>query len=200
MYIPTFGVLPSSPSMFSFSTSIAFLFFSAELGLEGKTFPLVSPFFRTTTLNSSSSVSMILGTVVSGVVVGMKAVVLSLVAVFFHTAVVVVGAAVIFMGAQVGETGCWVGRLLGGKMRRYLGGDPGRLRRLELGQLWRAHRDLDRGFVERSQVFLGATAHVTMRERTPPPHVTGHCEERERKKKSTQKKLLVETNTTETDN
>lgn len=60
-------------------------------------------------------------------------------------------------------------------MRRYLGGGPGRLRRPELGQLCRAHSDLDRGLVVRSQVFLGATAHVTLRERTPPPHVTGHC-------------------------
>lgn len=60
-------------------------------------------------------------------------------------------------------------------MRRYLRLGPGRLRRLELGQLCRAHSDLDRGLVERSQVFLGATAHVTVRERTAPPHVTGHC-------------------------
>lgn len=62
-------------------------------------------------------------------------------------------------------------------MRRYLGGGPGHLRRLELGQLCRAHRDRDRGLVERSQVFFGASAHVTVRERTPPPHVTGHCKD-----------------------
>lgn len=59
-------------------------------------------------------------------------------------------------------------------MRRYLGGGPGRLRRLELGQLCRAHSDLDLGLVVRSQVFLDGSAHVTARERTPPPHVTGH--------------------------
>ena len=83
------------------------------------------------------------------------------------------GELVVLVGAQVaGRLGGW---LLGGGMRRYFGGGPGRLRRLVLGQLWRAHSDLDRGLVERSQVFLGATAQVTMRERTPPPHVTGHC-------------------------
>lgn len=60
-------------------------------------------------------------------------------------------------------------------MRRYLGGGPGRLRRPEFGQLCSAQSDLDRGLVVRSQVFLGARAHVTVRERTPPPHVTGHC-------------------------
>ncbi len=65
-------------------------------------------------------------------------------------------------------------------MRRYLGGGPGRLRRLELGQLCRAHSDLDRGLVERSH-FLDASVHVTVRERTLPPHVTGHCKEKVRK-------------------
>lgn len=60
-------------------------------------------------------------------------------------------------------------------MRRYLGGCPGRLWRPEFGQLWRAQSDLDRGLVDRSQVFLADTAHITVRERTPPPHVTGHC-------------------------
>lgn len=71
-------------------------------------------------------------------------------------------------------------------MRRYLGGGPGRLRRLELGQLCRAHSDLDRGLVERSH-FLDASAHMTVRERTPPPHVTGHC--KEKVKKTTVKKI-----------
>lgn len=63
-------------------------------------------------------------------------------------------------------------------MRRYLGGGPGRLRILELGQLCNAQSDLDRGLDVRSQVLLGARAHVTVRERTPPPHVTGHCKEK----------------------
>ncbi len=126
---------------------------------------------------------MISGIVVVGterdVVVGMKAVVVSLVVVFFLIVTAAVGALVVMVlaGVQVGVPGCLVGWLLGGKMRRYLGGSPGRLRRLELGQLCRAHSDLDRGLVERSQVFLGASAHVTVRERTPPPHVTGHCKE-----------------------
>lgn len=111
------------------------------------------------------------------VVVGMKAVVVSLVVVSFLTVMAAVGAAVVvvLVGAQV--PGCSVGWLLGGKTRRYLGGGPGRLRRPELGQLCRPHSDLDRGLVERSQVFLGARAHVTVRERTPPPHVTGHCKD-----------------------
>lgn len=65
-------------------------------------------------------------------------------------------------------------------MCRYLGAGPGRLRRLELGQLCRAHSDLDRGLDETSQVFLGVSAHVTVRERTLPPHVTGHCEKRKK--------------------
>lgn len=127
---------------------------------------------------------MISGTVVVGterdVVVGIKAVVTSLVVVFFLMVIAAVGVAVavVLAGVQVGAPGCLVGWLLGGVMRRYLGGGPGRLRRLELGQLCRAHSDLDRGLVERSQVFLGASAHVTVRERTPPPHVTGHCKER----------------------
>lgn len=127
---------------------------------------------------------MISGSVVLGVerdvVVGMKAVVVSLVVVFFLTVTAAVGAAVavVLVGAQV-DVGCFlVGLLFGGKMRRYLGGGPGRLRRLELGQLCRAHSDLDRGLVERSQVFLGVSAHVTVRERTLPPHVTGHCKGR----------------------
>lgn len=124
---------------------------------------------------------MILGIVVLGVerdvVVGMKAVVVSLVVVFFLTVIETVGPAVVvvFMGAQVVVLGCLVGWLLGGLMRRYLGGGPGLLRRPELGQLCRAHSDLVRGLVERSQVFLGANVQVTVRERTPPPHVTGHC-------------------------
>lgn len=126
---------------------------------------------------------MISGIVVLGVerdvVEGMKAVVVAVVVVFLFTVTVAaVGAAVavVLEGAQVGaDVGCLVGRLLGGKMRRYLGGGPGRRRRLELGQLCKAHSDLDRGLVERSQVFLGDSAHVTVRERTPPPHVTGHC-------------------------
>ena len=126
---------------------------------------------------------MISGSVVLGVkrdvVVGMKAVVVSLVVVFFLTVIAAVGVAVavVLVGAQVDvDVGCFlVGWLFGGKTRRYLGGGPGRLRRPELGQLCRAHSDLDRGLVERSQVFLGATAHVTVRERTLPPHVTGHC-------------------------
>lgn len=100
-----------------------------------------------------------------------KAVVLSSVDVFSPVAVGV-AENVALVGAQV--AGRLVGWLLGGWMRRYFGGGPGRLRRLVLGQLWRAHSDLDRGLVDRSQVFLGATAHVTIRERTPPPHVTGH--------------------------
>lgn len=126
---------------------------------------------------------MILGIVLSGVerdvVVEMKAVVVSLVVVFFLTVVAVVGAvmAVVLVGAQVVVPGCLLGWLLGGWMRRYIGGGPGRLRRPELGQLCRAHSDLDRGLVERSQVFMGASPHVTVRERTPPPHVTGHCKE-----------------------
>ena len=122
------------------------------------------------------------GVVVSGVVdsgvegdsvVGTTVVVVSLV-VFFVAGTVAVG----LVGAQVGEAVGSSGRLFGGEMRRYLGGGPGRLRRLAFGQLCRAHSDLDRGLVVRSQVFLGArTPHVTMRERTLPPHVTGHCKE-----------------------
>ena len=83
--------------------------------------------------------------------------------------------AVVLVGVQVDETGPLVGWLLGGKMRRYLGEGPGRLRRLEFGQLCRAHSDRVRGLVVGSQFFLGANAHMTVRERTPPPHVTGHC-------------------------
>lgn len=159
---------------------VAFLFFLVELALDGKPFPLLSLFFFTLTMNSSSSVSMILEIVVLGVerdvVVGMKAVVVSLVIVFFLTVIETVGpVVVVFMGAQVVVPGCLVGWLLGGLMRRYLGGGPGLLRRPELGQLCRAHSDLVRGLVERSQVFLGATVQVTVRERTLPPHVTGHC-------------------------
>lgn len=60
-------------------------------------------------------------------------------------------------------------------MRRYLGEGPGRLRRLEFGQLCRAHSDRVRGLFSRLQVSVGANVHVTLRERTPPPHVTGHC-------------------------
>lgn len=98
--------------------------------------------------------------------------------------VVVVGAAVV--GAAVGLVGAWLGvaglmveLLLGGKTRRYLGGGPKRLRRPELGQLCRPHRDLVRGLVEGSQGFLGASVHVTVRDRTLPPHVTGHCEDKD---------------------
>lgn len=59
----------------------------------------------------------------------------------------------------------------------YFGGGPGRLRRPELGQLCRPHSDLERGLLDRSQVLFGARAHVILRERTPPPHVTGHYED-----------------------
>lgn len=88
----------------------------------------------------------------------------------------VVGAAedVVLPGAQVDEAGRVVGWRLRGMMRRYLGGGPGCLRRPVLGQLCRPHSDLERGFVDGSQVFFGANVHVTVRERTPPPHVTGH--------------------------
>lgn len=108
----------------------------------------------------------------------MKAVVVSLVVVFFLTVTAAVGAdvAMVLGGVQVGVGVEWlVGLLLGGYNWRYLGGGPGRLRRLELGQLCRAHSDLVRGLVERSQVFFGA--HTTERDRTLPPHVTGHCRE-----------------------
>jgi hypothetical protein len=64
--------------------------------------------------------------------------------------------------------------LLGGKRRRYLVGGPGRLRRLELGQLCSAHSERERGLVVRSQLFRGANTHVTDLERTAPPHDTGH--------------------------
>lgn len=126
---------------------------------------------------------------VRDVVFGIEVVVVSLVVVLSLRVIAAVGAAedVVIMGAQVGETGCWAGWLLGGKMWRYLGGGPGRRRRLELGQLCRAHSDLDQGLVERSQVFLGANVHVTVRERTPPPHVTGHCEMEEHKYSNSEK-------------
>lgn len=101
-------MLPSSPSSLSstFSTPVEFLSFSAELALDGKTFPLLNSFFLTLTLNSKSSVPMTSGIVVLGVkrevVVGMKAVVVSLVVVFFLTVIAAVGAAVavVLVGAQ----------------------------------------------------------------------------------------------------
>lgn len=87
-----------------------------------------------------------------------------------------VGAAedVVLPGAQVDEAGRAVGWRLRGSTRRYFGGGPGCRRRPVLGQLGRPHSDLERGLVDGSQVFFGASVHVTVRERTPPPHVTGH--------------------------
>lgn len=91
-----------------------------------------------------------------------------------------VGAAVVvvFTGAQAGEPRRLMGWISGGLTWRDLGTSPGRLRKLEVGQLCSAHSDLDRGLDERSQVVLGDRAHVTVRERTPPPHVTGHCQKK----------------------
>lgn len=177
----TFGVLPSSPSSLSSAVSCSTPVAFVSLALGGKPLPLLSPFFLTLTLNRPSSVSLISGIVVLGtegdVVLGIKAVVVSVIVVPSITVMAVVGAAedVVLLGAQVDEAGRVVGLLLGGMMRRYLGGGPGFLRRLEFGQLCRPHSDLERGLVDRSHVFFGASAHVTVRERTPPPHVTGHC-------------------------
>lgn len=69
-------------------------------------------------------------------------------------------------------------------MRRYLDAGPNRLRRLEFGQFCKPHSDLVLGLVEGSQAFVGASAQVTRRERTLPPHVTGHCKEETNTKKT----------------
>lgn len=55
---------------------------------------------------------------VRDVVFGIEVVVVSLVVVLSLRVIAAVGAAedVVIMGAQVGETGCWAGWLLGGKM------------------------------------------------------------------------------------
>lgn len=107
---------------------------------------------------------------------GMKAAAVCLIVVLAVTVMAAVGAAedVMLPGAQVDEAGRVVGGRLRGTMRRYLGGGPGWRRSPVLGQLCRPHSDLERGLADGSQVFWGASMHVTVRERTPPPHVTGH--------------------------
>jgi len=85
--------------------------------------------------------------------------------------VVVVAVVVGYLGRRVVAL---LDRVFGGKRRRYLGGGPGRLRRLELGQLCRPHSARGRGLVAGSQGCFGNSEHVTDRDRTAPPHVTGH--------------------------